>query len=119
MLFMFRKRPFSPEQIEEMAKREGLQQTVSVTLEERGVVDAGQIAWRHGMEQTGLRNLAGIFLGFRVPKGVKTTNWAAARLTEQQVQYAATDAWASTLLSAATTAAARTVAGMVPASQVP
>lgn len=65
-----------------------------IPLEERGVVDAGQIAWRHGMEQTGLRNLAGIFLGFRVPKGVKTTNWAAPRLTEQQVQYAATDAWA-------------------------
>ena len=65
-----------------------------IPMEERGVVDAGQIAWRHGMEQTGLRNLAGIFLGFRVPKGVKTTNWAAPRLTEQQVQYAATDAWA-------------------------
>lgn len=64
-----------------------------IPLEERAVVDAGQIAWRHGMEQTGLRNLAGIFLGFRVPKGVKTTNWAAPRLSEQQVQYAATDAW--------------------------
>ena len=58
------------------------------------VLDAGMVARRHGMEQTGLRNLAGIFLGFRVPKGAKTTNWAAARLSEQQIVYAATDAWA-------------------------
>jgi len=37
--------------------------------------------------------LAGIFLGFRVPKGAKTTNWAAPRLSAQQITYAATDAW--------------------------
>ena len=58
------------------------------------VLDAGMVARRHGMEQTGLRNLAGIFLGFRVPKGEKTTNWAVPRLSAQQVTYAATDAWA-------------------------
>jgi ribonuclease D len=46
------------------------------------------------MEQTGVRNLAGIFMGFRIPKGTKTTNWAAQRLSEQQITYAATDAWA-------------------------
>ena len=63
-------------------------------LEPASVLDAGTVARRHGMEQTGLRNLAGIFLGFRVPKGAKTTNWAAARLTSQQINYAATDAWA-------------------------
>ena len=63
-------------------------------FEETSVVDLGTVAKRHGMEQTGLRNLAAIFLGWRVPKGAKTTNWAAPRLTEQQVNYAATDAWA-------------------------
>ena len=63
-------------------------------LEPVSVVDAGTVARRHGMEQTGLRNLAGIFLGFRVPKGAKTTNWASPRLTAQQINYAATDAWA-------------------------
>ena len=41
-----------------------------------------------------LRNLTGIFLGTRIPKGTKTTNWAAPRLTPQQITYAATDAWA-------------------------
>jgi ribonuclease D len=58
------------------------------------VLDLGKVAQSHKMAQTGLRNLAGIFLGFRVPKGAKTTNWAAPRLTQQQITYAATDAWA-------------------------
>jgi ribonuclease D len=58
-----------------------------------GVMDLGHAAKRHGMKQTGLRNLAGIFLRVRVAKGAKTTNWAARRLTAQQMTYAATDAW--------------------------
>ena len=63
-------------------------------LSPAGVLDLGTVARRHGMEQTGLRNLAGIFLGQRIPKGAKTTNWAAPRLSAQQLNYAATDAWA-------------------------
>ena len=63
-------------------------------FEERAVVDLGKVARRHGLKQTGVRNLAGIFLGARIPKGAKTTNWAARRLTPQQIAYAATDAWA-------------------------
>ena len=60
---------------------------------EKNVLDLGVVARRCGLEQTGLRNLAGIFLGFRVPKGNRTSNWAAAQLSAQQVIYAATDAW--------------------------
>jgi len=63
-------------------------------FEERAVVDLGKVAKRHGLKQTGVRNLAGIFLGTRIPKGAKTTNWAARHLTPQQIAYAATDAWA-------------------------
>jgi ribonuclease D len=62
-------------------------------FEERTVVDLGWAAKRHGLEQSGVRNLAALLLGFRIPKGTKTTNWAARRLTPQQVAYAATDAW--------------------------
>jgi len=62
-------------------------------FEEKSVVDLGKMAERNGLKQTGVRNLAGIFLGTRIPKGTKTTNWAARRLTPQQVAYAATDAW--------------------------
>jgi ribonuclease D len=63
-------------------------------FDERSVVDLGKVAKRHGLEQTGVRNLAGIFLDARIPKGAKTTNWAMRRLTPQQIAYAATDAWA-------------------------
>jgi ribonuclease D len=61
---------------------------------EASVLDLGSVARRHGLKQTGLRNLAALFLGFRIPKGTKTSNWAAARLSPQQITYAATDAWA-------------------------
>ncbi len=58
------------------------------------VLDLGEIAKSHGFHQSGVRNLAGLFLGFRIPKGARTSNWAAPRLSEQQIRYAATDAWA-------------------------
>jgi ribonuclease D len=67
-------------------------------FEEASVVDVGALARRHGVEQTGLRNLAGIMLGYRIPKGSRTSNWGAARLTQQQVAYAAMDAWAARAL---------------------
>jgi len=63
-------------------------------FEPAAVLDLGTIARRIGLRQTGLRNLAGLFLGFRIPKGMRTSNWAAPRLTPAQINYAATDAWA-------------------------
>jgi ribonuclease D len=63
-------------------------------FEPAAVVDLGATARRAGMQQSGVRTLAALFLGFRIPKGTKTSNWAAARLSPQQVTYAATDAWA-------------------------
>lgn len=59
----------------------------------RAVVDLGTLARRNGLAQTGVRNLAGLLLGFRIAKGSKTSNWAAPQLTAAQVSYAATDAW--------------------------
>ncbi len=63
-------------------------------FEEKNVLDLGQVARRSGFGQTGVRNLAGILLGFRIPKGTKTSNWAAPQLSAAQIAYAATDAWA-------------------------
>ena len=60
---------------------------------EQSIVDVGWAAKRQGLEQTGVRNLAALFLGLRIPKGAKTTNWSSHRLTQQQIAYAATDAW--------------------------
>ena len=67
-------------------------------FEEANVVDVGALARRQGVEQTGLRNLGGIVLGYRIPKGSRTSNWGAARLTRQQIAYAAMDAWAARAL---------------------
>ncbi|HET9404378.1 MAG TPA: 3'-5' exonuclease [Burkholderiales bacterium] len=58
------------------------------------VVDLGVVARRRNLGQTGVRNLAGMLLEFRIPKGNRTSNWAAPRLTPAQINYAATDAWA-------------------------
>lgn len=63
-------------------------------FEERNTVDLGLVARRNGAGQTGLRNLAGLYLGYRIPKGKRTSNWAAAKLTREQIGYAAMDAWA-------------------------
>ena len=60
---------------------------------EKSIVDLGIVAKRNNYGQSGVRNLAGIFLGFRIPKGAKTTNWSAPHLTAAQIIYAATDAW--------------------------
>jgi ribonuclease D len=58
------------------------------------IVDLGVVARRRNLGQTGVRNLAGMLLGFRIPKGNRTSNWAAPRLSPAQINYAATDAWA-------------------------
>ena len=58
------------------------------------VLDLGDVAKRRGFQQSGVRNLAGLFLGFRIPTGAQTSNWTARHLSEQQIRYAATDAWA-------------------------
>ena len=63
-------------------------------FEEKNMLDLGLVARSSGFGQTGVRNLAGILLGMRIPKGTKTSNWAARELTAAQIAYAATDAWA-------------------------
>ena len=63
-------------------------------FEEASVVELGDVARHGGVGQSGVRNLAANFLGFRIPKGNRTSNWAARRLSPAQITYAATDAWA-------------------------
>ena len=65
-----------------------------IEFEAKSVVDLDRVARHHGYKQPGVRNLAGLLLGIRIPKGTKTSNWAARQLTPQQILYAATDAWA-------------------------
>ncbi|MGQ0749471.1 MAG: 3'-5' exonuclease [Betaproteobacteria bacterium] len=63
-------------------------------FQETNLVDLGVVARGCGLDQSGVRNLAGMFLRFRIPKGNSTSNWAARRLSPAQITYAATDAWA-------------------------
>ena len=63
-------------------------------FEARNVLDLGLVARGAGFGQSGVRNLAGLFLGFRIPKGNRTSNWASRQLSPAQITYAATDAWA-------------------------
>jgi len=62
-------------------------------FEDRSMLDLGAVARHCGLGQTGLRNLAGMFLKIRIPKSIKTSNWAAPKLSAAQIGYAATDAW--------------------------
>ena len=62
-------------------------------FEDRSILDLGAVARHCGLGQTGLRNLAGMFLKIRIPKSTKTSNWAATKLSAAQIHYAATDAW--------------------------
>ncbi|RCI05199.1 hypothetical protein CU098_004720, partial [Rhizopus stolonifer] len=54
----------------------------------------GYVNWSHNLRS--LRALTGIFLGQNMSKGkVRMSNWAKAKLTDKQIQYAALDAYAS------------------------
>lgn len=60
-----------------------------------GFADLGQMARQRGISNHGLRGLAAALCGIRVSKSVRTSNWALAELSPQQLRYAATDAWVS------------------------
>jgi len=59
-----------------------------------GFTDLADVISDLGIQQTGLRNLAGIFLEYRISKSQQTSNWENENLTESQKNYAALDAWA-------------------------
>jgi ribonuclease D len=57
-----------------------------------GFVDLSKVAEQNGISSVGLRALTAIFLGKRLLKGAKLTNWNTARLSPAQIHYAANDA---------------------------
>jgi len=60
-----------------------------------GFVDLRQISKKLGIKKSNLRYLTALFLGFRISKSKQTSNWEAENLSSGQINYAATDAWAS------------------------
>ncbi len=60
----------------------------------QGFIDLGQEAKRIRIKNHGLRGLCAVLLNFRISKSAQTSNWGRKKLTEAQIRYAATDAWA-------------------------
>ena len=58
-----------------------------------GIVDLGDMAKSLGLETHGLRSLAANLMGVRISKAARCSNWAGKKLHNQQIIYAATDAW--------------------------
>ena len=59
-----------------------------------GFVDLGEVAKSKGLPHHGLRGLTAYLLQFRISKSGRTANWGLKQLTQNQIRYAATDAWA-------------------------
>lgn len=59
----------------------------------KGFIELADITKMLKIKNTGLRNLAAIFLNIRISKGPKLSNWDANKLSTSQKEYAAMDAW--------------------------
>lgn len=71
----------------------GLQQITD--FKPKGFIEIQDLAPKYGIDVLSLKNLAGLLLGIRVSKRQRLSNWEADHLTEGQIVYAATDAWAA------------------------
>jgi ribonuclease D len=58
-----------------------------------GFLDLNKITEQLGIENVGVRNLSALILGFRISKRQQVTNWERMKLTDNQINYAAMDAW--------------------------
>jgi ribonuclease D len=65
----------------------------SVKFGPEGFVDLAREAEKRGYKNFGLRALTAIFLGQRLSKAAKLTNWDRSDLTQAQLNYAACDAY--------------------------
>lgn len=63
-------------------------------FEPGGFIDVAVEAKKRGFTSLGLRAITAIFLGKRLSKAAKVTNWDRAELSESQLKYAANDAFA-------------------------
>jgi len=64
-------------------------------FEAGGFVDLSDLAKELDLKNHGLRGLVAVIMGYRISKQAQTSNWSSDKLTQKQIMYAATDAWAS------------------------
>lgn len=62
-------------------------------FEADGFIDLQQYVKPFGIADNGLKKLVANVLGFRISKKSQTSNWEQEPLTQEQIEYAATDAW--------------------------
>ncbi len=62
-------------------------------IKPEGFIDLSQLAQNKGIIQSGAKNLAARYLGYRISKNAQTSNWAKRVLSYKQMVYGATDAW--------------------------
>jgi ribonuclease D len=62
-------------------------------FEAKGFVDLAPIAKQVGLQVESVKKLTALLLGFRISKSAQTSNWETEKLTQKQIEYAATDAW--------------------------
>lgn len=63
-------------------------------FEPKGFVELQTIATDLGFKDTSLKKLSAIFMDVRISKRQRLSNWEAKELSQGQILYAATDAWA-------------------------
>jgi len=59
-----------------------------------GFFDLNEELKKIGFQNVGVRNLSAMVLNIRISKSEQVSNWEAEKLTDKQLLYAATDAWA-------------------------
>lgn len=62
-------------------------------FEPAAVVDLADMARNLRLHSRGLRTLAAEVMGVRISKAAQCSNWGKKDLSQQQIKYAATDAW--------------------------
>ncbi len=56
-------------------------------------VELADMSSKLGIKNKGVRGLAALLFGFRISKRAKISRWDSPKLTDEQIAYAATDAW--------------------------
>lgn len=67
---------------------------ISPTFAPASFFDLNEELKRIGFMNVGVRNLSAMVLNIRISKSEQVSNWEVEKLTEKQLLYAATDAWA-------------------------
>ena len=77
-----------------LAIRDDINSLIQLTsFQPEGFIDLQQYVKRFDILDNGLKKLAANILGFRISKKQQTSNWEKEILEDEQLVYAATDAW--------------------------